>query len=278
MNGLICVYKPQNMTSFDVVAKVRKQLKIRKVGHSGTLDPNAEGILLLAINRATKSLQFLNVGDKTYLASMRMGYATDTGDVWGKKTHEQAVKSFSEEQVLEVFKMFEGPMRQKVPMVSAKKYRGKKLYEYARQGQEIKARYTDIHIHRLELVSIEGDTICFRADVSNGTYIRSLVEDIAMALGNLGHMTSLLRERLGNFSLEDAIAIDEIHPKMELIPIDAHLSYPIYNREDLKKDIMHGRKIILDYPEDRVVLKAGAYVSVYERENDRLYRVVRGLW
>lgn len=278
MNGLICVYKPQNMTSFDVVAEVRKRLNIRKVGHSGTLDPNAEGILLLAVNKATKSLQFLNVGDKTYLATMRLGYATDTGDVWGNKTVAKPIKPFNEEQVLKIFEMFEGPMRQKVPMVSAKKYKGKKLYEYARQGQVIKPRYTDIHIHRLELLAMDESSITFRADVSNGTYIRSLVEDIACALGNEGHMTSLLRERLGSFTLDDAIKLEDIHKEMNFIPIDQHLSYPVYEREDLEKDIMYGRKIELDYPEERIVLKAKDFVSVYEREDGCLYRVVRGLW
>ena len=158
MDGILCVYKPQNMTSFDVVARVRRILNA-KVGHAGTLDPMATGILVLAINKATKALNYIGTEQKTYIAKLQLGTHTHTGDIWGDVIDTQSVPELTEDQVKEVLRTFLGTMTQRVPKVSAKKIDGRRSYDYVLKGDEVEQLYTEVSISNIELISFNSGVI-----------------------------------------------------------------------------------------------------------------------
>lgn len=278
MNGLICINKDANMTSFDVVKKVKRIYNTNKVGHSGTLDPNATGVLVIAINRATKSLQYLDVFDKTYHAKIKLGLKTHTGDIWGDTLETQDINSFTEEELLSVLSSFIGKQKQRVPMVSAKRVDGKRLYQYVLENKELETQYTDIEIYNIELLSFTDEEIEIRAQVSNGTYIRSLCEDIADKLDNLGSMSYLNREQVGKFTLEDAIRLEELNLETKLLPVKEHLRLPVLDAQEHQKAIMYGQRLILDTKYDDLVLDAGDFYAVYTRESENTFKSIRGLW
>lgn len=277
MNGILCINKPQEMTSFDVVAKVRKLLKV-KVGHSGTLDPMATGVLVLAINQATKALPYLGLDDKTYRGKCKLGIKTSTGDIWGLVEQEAVVPDFTEKDVLECFERLMGPQTQRVPKVSAKKIDGKKSYEYVFNQEEVKQLYTEITIYKLELLSIVGDEIEFRAFVSNGTYIRTLCEDIGEQLGTIGTMSSLEREQVGPYRIEDAYTLESLTPNIPLISVKDTIALPKIVNPRMEDYVKNGKRLKLSIDEDRVLIDTGTYYAVYEREKETTFKSIRGLW
>lgn len=212
MDGILIVNKEQNWTSNDVVQKV-KRITGEKVGHTGTLDPLATGVLPLLIGKGTLLSKYLVNHDKTYIAKVKLGIKTDTADLEGEAIKKVDVDDsvFDEKNIREVLKSFEGKQKQTPPMYSAIKIKGKKLYEYARSGQNVYIPQRDIEIYKMELVSISKDSqeIEFKVSCSKGTYIRSLCEDIAKKLGNIGTMSNLNRIRVGEFKIEDSITINE---------------------------------------------------------------------
>jgi len=211
INGLLLVDKPQDMTSHDVVDILRKKLQIRKIGHAGTLDPAATGLLLLLISKqATK--QASNYADlgKTYDVRLTLGVKTDTGDHTGKVLTSNDIPALTNDQIEEVFQKFPGDLLQVPPMVSAKKVKGKKLYELARKGITIPRQPQKIRIEKIEITDIELPHIGFIVTCSKGTYIRTLCEDIGDALGCQAHMSALRRTKIGNFRVEDAISVKNI--------------------------------------------------------------------
>lgn len=235
MNGIICINKKQNITSFGVCAKLRGILGEKKVGHTGTLDPMAEGVLPVMIGGATRFLNFLPESDKGYRASFILGKTTDTLDITGNVTAEYE-NNVSESDVSEALKFFKGKIMQTPPMYSAVSVNGKRLYELARQGIEVERKEREIEIKRLELVeNINGEYVI---DVfcSKGTYIRSLVDDIGRMLGCGAVMTSLVRTSAMGFTLENCTTLDELQQRKNenigfddiLLPLDKVLS--AYNK------------------------------------------------
>lgn len=222
ISGIILVDKPQDWTSHDVVAKLRGILKERRIGHSGTLDPMATGLLVVFIGRATRAVQFAESDSKRYIATMRTGYSTDTQDISGNVTA-QSGKTATKEELLSVFPHFTGEIMQLPPMYSAVKVKGKKLYELARRGETVEREPRKICISRLELIDRDGDDFVLDVSCSKGTYIRTLCNDIGSELGCLATLSALRRVEAGAFSVSDAHCIDEIalSPEKYIIPVDA---------------------------------------------------------
>lgn len=218
MNGIILINKEKGCTSHDVVYKVKK-LTNSKVGHTGTLDPNATGVLPLLIGEATKISKYLINHDKEYEVVLELGKRTSTADIEGEVIEKKEVQtqSIEEKYVKEVLKTFIGKQEQTPPIYSAIKVNGKKLYEYARKGQEVKLEPRQIEIYDIELLNINKTEkqINFKVQCSKGTYIRSLCEDIAGRLGTVGFMKELKRTVVGNFKIENAITIEELKEKIE---------------------------------------------------------------
>ncbi len=208
LNGVLNVDKPPNMTSHDVVDAVRRIAGIRKVGHTGTLDPMATGVLPLCLGHATRVQEFLVAQDKEYRVQLQLGIITTTQDVTGEVVEEREVGDIEESTIRETFQRFVGPQLQTPPMVSAKHHRGKRLYELARKGVEVKREPCKITIHDIEIEDISLPHIMFRVVCSKGTYVRTLCHDLGQALGPGGVMSDLIRTRCGAFSIEDAVELE----------------------------------------------------------------------
>lgn len=214
MNGVILINKEKNISSFGVVAKVRKILNIKKVGHSGTLDPEATGLLPILVGNGTKISKYLIEHDKTYIAKLKFGIKTDTADSEGEiiKKDNFKLNKKDENFYIESFNSFVGKMSQFPPKYSAIKVDGKKLYEYARKNEEVEIKPREIEIYNIKIISINYDEneIDFKVSCSKGTYIRTFCEDIAKKLKTCGYMKELKRTRVDNFRIEDAITLEEL--------------------------------------------------------------------
>lgn len=213
MDGILIINKPKGRTSHDIVAKV-KRIVGNKVGHTGTLDPNATGVLPLLIGKGTLCSQYLMEHDKIYEAVLKLGKKTDTADSEGNVIEEKDVKlaSLNEEYIKSILNSFLGKQEQKPPMYSAIKVNGRKLYEYARKGQtvEIKPRQIEIYECELKQINLEEKEICFIVHCSKGTYIRSICEEVANKLNTVGYMKELNRVRVGKFDIEQSITVEEL--------------------------------------------------------------------
>ncbi|MGB3891440.1 MAG: tRNA pseudouridine(55) synthase TruB, partial [Priestia megaterium] len=222
MDGVLILHKPAGLTSHDCVFKVRKLLRTKKVGHTGTLDPDVTGVLPICIGRATKIVEYLTGVTKTYEGEVTLGFSTTTEDSSGEVVEEKkVVDSFSRAQIEEVLSSMTGELQQVPPMYSAVKVKGKKLYEYARQGIEVERPVRTIHIYNFELLDdraiFEGEQISFtfRVTCSKGTYVRTLAVMIGEALGYPSHMSYLQRTGSGQFSLEDCVTFEDIERAVE---------------------------------------------------------------
>jgi tRNA pseudouridine55 synthase len=233
MNGILPLWKPRGMTSHDCVFKVRKMLRTKKVGHTGTLDPEVTGVLPLCIGRATKVAEYIMNGGKAYEGEVSIGRSTTTEDAWGETVEEkQVTESFTRTQILSILKSFTGEINQTPPMFSAVKVNGKRLYEYAREGKTIERPSRTVTIHDIELLDdreiFEGETISFkfRVSCSKGTYIRTLAVQIGEKMGYPAHMSELTRIRSAAFEEKDCVTFEKLE---ELIDSDAvgHVLYPI---------------------------------------------------
>lgn len=209
MDGILNILKPPGMTSFDVVGYLRGLFKIKKIGHTGTLDPGAVGVLPVCIGKATKAIEFLMEKDKVYRAELTLGICTDTQDAMGKVIKTSPV-NVNKNQIESVIKAFEGEYLQIPPMYSALKINGKKLYELARKGVEVEREARKVNINFIEIINIEKDKVMFEAGCSKGTYIRTLCSDIGEKLGCGAHMSFLLRSSAGIFHIGDAFTLEEI--------------------------------------------------------------------
>ena len=210
MNGIINVNKPKGITSFDVIRKLRKILSLRKIGHTGTLDPLAEGVLLVCVGKATKLAQDIEAHSKEYVAEFELGYKTDTYDIEGTVIDKVENFSVTKEKLLEVINTFLGNIKQIPPMYSAIKVNGQKLYDLARKGETIEREARDIFIESIELLEFDGKKAKIKCSVSKGTYIRSLIYDIGEKLGTFAVMTSLLRTKVGEETLDKSFTLAEI--------------------------------------------------------------------
>lgn len=218
MDGILVINKSKGLTSNDIVKKVKKILNT-KVGHTGTLDPNAIGVLPLLLENATKISKYLINHDKEYEAVIKLGAKTTTADVEGEIIEEKEVnkEKLKKENIEEVLKSFIGKQQQIPPIYSAIKVNGKKLYEYARQGKEVEIKARNIEIYDLKLLKIDSknDELTINVKCSKGTYIRSLCEDIAVKLETLGYMKELNRIQVGEFSIKDSVTIEEFKANIE---------------------------------------------------------------
>lgn len=220
MDGIIVINKEKEYTSHDVVAKLKKKLNISKVGHTGTLDPNATGVLPILIGKGTKFSKYLINHDKIYEVELELGKKTDTADIEGKVIEEENVdEKYIKENLLQVLESFVGKQEQIPPMYSAIKKNGKKLYEYARAGEKVEIEPRKIEIYKIDLNKYDKNIITFVVSCSKGTYIRSLCEDIAKKLNTVGYMKNLKRLQVGEFNIKDAVYID----KIDLKNVNEHL-------------------------------------------------------
>lgn len=211
MNGVVLIYKEKEFTSFDVVAVVRKLIGQKKVGHTGTLDPNATGVLPVLLGTATKAQDIIPCHDKRYRADFRFGIATDTLDIWGEVTEEKP-SNISCEEVEKALESFRGQIEQLPPMYSAVSIDGKRLYQYAREGKEVERRPRTVTVYELELLSYDTSSQSGALYIycSNGTYIRTIIDDLARSLGTVGVMTDLTRFEACGYKLEDCIMLGEL--------------------------------------------------------------------
>ena len=231
MDGIINIFKPKGMTSHDVVNIMRRILEIRKVGHTGTLDPNATGVLPLCIGKATRTSEYLLDVDKEYIGELSLGLATDTQDGEGKIIN-YSTKLVKEDDIYKAFDRFQGEIEQLPPMYSALKHNGKKLYELAREGKIVNRKPRNIYIYKLKIIDIiDNKKVLFYVKCSRGTYIRTLCNDIGELLGTYGYMSYLIRVGVGNFKIADSYSIDYIKIldkegiKSIVCPMDQGLSH-----------------------------------------------------
>lgn len=207
MDGVIVIRKEKDFTSHDVVAKLRGILHMKKIGHTGTLDPDAEGVLPVALGKATRLVDMITDKEKTYEAVMRLGVVTDTQDMSGTVLSQTTELSVTEEEICTVVSSFVGDYMQVPPMYSALKVNGKKLYELAREGKTVERKPRPVHFYEIEILDISFPLVRFRVTCSKGTYIRTLCHDIGEKLGCGAAMESLLRTKVGRFTLDDAITL-----------------------------------------------------------------------
>lgn len=277
--GILFIDKPVGPTSFDVVRKVRKALQEKKVGHTGTLDPFATGLLPICVGQGTRIVQYLTDLDKTYEATLALGNQTNTGDNTGENVLSLEVPNLVPQEIEAAMKKLAGDSLQMPPQFSAKKVNGVPAYKMARRGEHVELTPKAIHISEFELLSVDfqsesSATIKFLARVSKGTYIRVLGEDLAKALGTCGHLTELRRTRIGELHVDSAVALDSIEEK-HLQPIAAgltHLPSLILNEAEIIK-IRFGQKVAhQDEHEGCFVAKnvAGDVICIAECEGHRI--------
>lgn len=219
MDGIIIINKPKGYTSHDIVNKIRKIYNTKKVGHTGTLDPNATGVLPILIGQATKLSNYLTEHNKQYIATLKLGEKSDTGDSEGNIIETKFTRTLTNKEVEEVLNTFLGKQLQIPPIYSAIKINGKKLYEYARDGKVIEIPKREIEIYDIKLNNIKELEIEFLVNCSKGTYIRSLCEDIASKLGTVGYMKELTRTKVDRFSIDEAYTLEEIEKNKENIRV-----------------------------------------------------------
>ena len=272
-SGVLLVNKEKDMTSFDVVNKISHLFGIKRVGHTGTLDPLAEGVLLVAIGKATKVVELLTATYKEYIAEVKLGIKTDTLDITGKVLETTQVPELN--HLEEALLSFKKTYLQEVPIYSAVKVNGKKLYEYARNNEVVELPKKEVTIKEIELLNKTNDTFTFKTLVSKGCYIRSLINDIATSLNTYGTMTSLVRTKQGKVSIENTIKISDIENNdYTLYNIDEVLEIPIIGvDEETERKIRFGQHLLNEYNiQDKVIFKNknNQILGIYELKNDEL--------
>lgn len=229
LEGLLFVDKPAGMTSHDVVARVRRIYHIKKVGHAGTLDPMATGLLIILVGRATKASNFLMSQPKTYEGTFRLGQVTDSQDADGEIVEEHEVPEVTQAEMEELFRTFLGDQYQTPPMFSAKKIKGVPLYKLARKGQEVEREPRFVHIKSFDLLGMDLPEVTFRIDVSKGTYVRTVAHDLGQKIGCGAHLTSLRRTAINDVSIQQSVplqTLEEAPPSQLgrfLIPLHQHV-------------------------------------------------------
>ena len=278
MDGILLIDKPKDITSRDVVNKACKLLKTKKIGHTGTLDPIATGVLVLCIGKYTKLVDLITNYEKEYIATAKLGIETDTLDITGNIICEQKV-DVSKNLILDVLNSFKGKYMQEVPSYSAVKINGKKLYEYARNNEVISLPKREVEIKEIELLNFNNDKneIIFRVLVSKGTYIRSLIRDIGLKLNVPITMSELRRTKQGDFNIDSCHNINDIeNTNFKLLNIREVLSYPIYKIEnnELLKQVKNGTILKNEYNSDYIMFSYNneiiAIYKTYEKDNNMI--------
>ncbi len=270
MNAVILINKDKGKTSRDVVNSLTKVFNTKKIGHTGTLDPIAQGVLVICINKYTKLVNSLMSLDKQYIGTITLGIKTDTYDITGKVLEQKDI-SVSKEDIEKVFSSLIGKYEQIVPIYSAKKVNGKKLYEYARNGEEVKLPTNEVDIYNLELISYEKNKIVFKCNCSKGTYIRSLIQTICDKLNVIGTMSDLVRTKQGNFDISDSYTVEDIaNGNYKALSVKDLFGYKTYNltEEEFNK-VKNGSHIKVDSNEDILLLYYNnEEIAIYKRKDD----------
>jgi len=276
MDGIILINKPKNVTSRDVVNKVGKLLKTKKIGHTGTLDPIATGVLVLCVGKYTKLVDLITSYEKEYIATVLVGVKTDTLDVTGNVLEKMDIE-IEKDKLIQILDSFKGSYMQEVPIYSAVKINGKKLYEYARNNELIDLPKREVEIKNIELLDINDNEFTFKVKVSKGTYIRSLINDIGLKLNIPMCMKELHRTMQGNFKIEDANTIKNIeNNEFTILDIKDVLDYPIIKIDDneLEFKIKNGCIIENKYENKTVMFeldnKIIAIYQIYEKDKTKL--------
>ena len=286
MDGILNVNKPAGLTSFKVVAAVRRHSGEKRVGHAGTLDPDATGVLPVCIGKATRVVEYLSETDKSYRAIVRLGVATDTYDASGTVTGTADASGVTREQVEAALGAFRGRIQQTPPMFSALKSAGRPLYALAREGKTVERKMRAVTIHRLNLTGWDPPELTLEIDCSKGTYIRSLAHDLGEALGCGAHLKTLVRTRAGPFAIEDTVSLEEAIEAFEtgdgetlLAPIDSVLGNmaPVTLTAEEVDAVVKGQVLVREPGEDagryrRAYGPEGAFVAVLHRDKES------GLW
>lgn len=276
MNGILPIYKEAGMTSHDVVAKLRRILHTKKIGHSGTLDPDATGVLLVLVGTACKTLPFLEDTDKEYVATMKLGIRTFSDDTSGEVLEEKEITPMKD--FAGILNTFLGKQKQLPPMISSVRVNGRKLYEYARNGESVERPVREVEIYDIEM--LDEQALKFRVACSSGTYIRSLCVDIAQKSGNLGCMDTLVRTKVGRFSLQDCVTLAQVEAgDVPLFPVYEALQHYEMVAYQPALEVRQGKRIHVHNANDEIVIVEGKEVlAVYRREHGDQYKCVRGLW
>lgn len=265
MHGAIIVNKAPNMTSRDVINILNKKFNTKSIGHTGTLDPIAEGVLVCLIGKYTKLTDILINHDKEYIASFKLGILTDTLDITGKILKEEKV-NLTKEEIQKTILSFKGTYNQEVPIYSAVKINGKKLYEYARNNEEITLPKREVNIYDIELLNIDNEYLTIKTKVSKGTYIRSLIRDIGLKLNTNATMTKLIRTKLDKFTIEESYTLEDIQKdNYKILSLEDLIDLDTINiNEEMLFKIKNGQ--IIDYQTNKYILYK------YNNQNIALYK------
>lgn len=279
MNGILCINKPANMTSFDVCAQIRRKFHC-KVGHTGTLDPMATGVMMITLGKSTKLVQYLTHARKTYQAVCRLGVKTNTGDIWGEVIQRGPIPDLKKEVVEPVLASFLGKSMQLPPMISAIKIDGKKLYEYARKNQTIDVPMRPIEVFSIKLDGIRENELVFTIEVSAGTYIRTICEDIGVRLNTVATLSGLERLAIEDITINQTMELDEVLASTDLMFVDPLVALKKYCQIVIEDPtfIYHGKKIDLQFQDDRILFVFNNEPLAFYKKEDDLYRSERGLW
>ncbi|MFC7784326.1 tRNA pseudouridine(55) synthase TruB [Rossellomorea sp. GCM10028870] len=289
MNGILPLWKPRGMTSHDCVFKLRKLLRTKKVGHTGTLDPEVSGVLPICIGRATKIAEYITASGKTYEGEVTLGFSTTTEDAWGELVEEKKVdRTITRAEVEEILRSLTGDIVQTPPMFSAVKVNGKRLYEYARLGIEVDRPSRTVHIHNLQLLEnwneLDSDDPSFTFEVvcGKGTYVRTLAVEIGKRLGYPAHMSALTRTQSASFRKEDCYTLEDVkefveneNPKGLLLPLEMGLSHlpKMAISDTLAEKVKNGARLEEpeDWPESKEVVMEyhGKVIAIYQRHPDK---------
>ena len=295
IHGVLNVYKEKGYTSHDVVAKLRGIVKQKKIGHTGTLDPDAEGVLPVCFGKATKLCDLLTDKDKTYQAVLLLGQVTDTQDTSGQVLEKHSTEDLTNEKVENVIRSFEGEYDQIPPMYSALKVNGKKLYELAREGQEVERKARRITIHKIRILEINLPEVKLEVTCSKGTYIRTLCHDIGNLLGTGGCMEELTRTKVGRFELKDSLKLEELRDLAQngrledaLIPLDQMFSElqsvvpaekyipKAYNGNDFFRNQLSETGKFCSGEKVRVYDAKGHFIGIYRyMEDKKMFHLVK---
>lgn len=267
-SGLVVVDKPAGITSHDVVSRVRRLAGTRKVGHAGTLDPMATGVLVLGVNRATRLLGHLMLTEKSYDATIRLGVATTTDDAEGEIVSTASTEEVTEAAIRSALAGFVGDIEQVPTAVSAIKVDGKRAYQRVRDGEEVELKARPVTIHALDVTRVSGAEVDISVRCSSGTYIRAIARDLGAQLDVGGHLTALRRTAVGAFDLGSASTLEELAESFRMVPIAdaARATFPSYSLDDAQAaDVRVGRRLAIDISEQTAVFAPdGEFLAIYE--------------
>ena len=270
MNAVILINKDKGKTSRDIVNELCKVFNTKKIGHTGTLDPIASGVLVVCINKYTKLVNILTSLEKEYIATITLGIKTDTLDITGKVLEKRKCK-VSKEDIQKVFSSLIGKFNQEIPIYSAKKINGKKLYEYARNGESVVLPTNEVDIYDLSLINYEKDKIVFKCKCSKGTYIRSLINKICDDLGVIGTMSDLVRTKQGKFDIKGSFTIKDVQEKSyKLLNLKDLFTYKTYDlNEDEYNKVKNGNHLKISSKEEKIILYYDKKeIAIYKKKDD----------